>query len=187
MKFLEDDILRLRAVEPSDADTMWEIETDSSQWRDNGMSAPYSRRNLREYAENYDADPIRAGQLRLVAELKYDTTGRNINRNNDTTGRTIGLVDLYDISPTGRTAFIGIYVMDQHRGNGYAARALNLMEEYARMLLNLRIVAAKVSAANPDSRSLFEKNGYTLSGRLQDWLLSGSETSSLLIYTKKLD
>jgi len=175
MRFLEDDVLRLRAVEPSDADMMWNIETDSTQWRDSGMSAPYSRHNLREYAENYDADPIRAGQLRLVAELKEP------DRNT-----VVGLVDLYEISPFGRTAFIGIYICEPYRGNGYAARALSLTETYAGMLLNLRIVAAKVSASNYTSIRMFVKSGYVLAGELHDWLLNGSETRSLLIYTKSL-
>ncbi len=175
MRFLEDDLLRLRAVEPSDADMMWNIETDSTQWRDNGMSAPYSYHNLQDYADNYDADPMRAGQLRLVAELKGSE--RNM---------VVGLVDLYDISPIGRTAFIGIYICEPYRGKGYAARALLLIEIYARMLLNLRILAAKVSATNIASIRMFAKSGYSLSGELHDWLLSGSETCSLLIYTKSI-
>lgn len=175
MRFLEDDILRLRAVEPSDADMMWSVETDSSQWLDNGMSAPYSRHNLREYADNYDADPIRAGQLRLVAELKESDRYS-----------VVGLVDLYDISSICRTAFIGIYICEPYRGNGHASRALSLMEKYARRLLNLRILAAKVSASNTASIHMFSKSGYMPAGELRDWILNGAETFSLLIYTKSL-
>ena len=86
-------------MEPEDAKMMWRVESDSTQWRENGMMAPYSMRNLREYAENYDADPIRTGQLRLIAELK--TAGAETAES-----RFTGIVDLFDISPTGRTAFV---------------------------------------------------------------------------------
>lgn len=172
MRFLEDDNIRLRAVEPNDADMLWAAEADSSQWLENGMSAPYSRENLRDYASSYDADPIRSGQLRMVCETRE--------------GETVGLADLYDISAIGRTAFVGIYIFNDFRNLGYASSALALLEIYARMLLNLRILGAKISETNVRSRSLFEKGGYLLSGTLPGWLLSGSSERSLLIYTKAL-
>lgn len=172
MIFLEDDDIRLRAVEPEDADMLWLAERDSRQWIENGMSAPFSRENLRQYASNYDADPIRAGQLRLICE------------NND--GEMIGITDLYDISSTNRTAFVGIYIFDEHRKRGYAHKSLALLEMYAHMLLNLRILGAKISETNIGSLQLFESSGYIRNGILHDWLLTGSETRSLIIYTKKL-
>lgn len=138
------------------------------QWHER----PYSKRNLREYAENYDADPIRAGQLRLVAEFIK--------------GEVFGLVDLYDISPTGRTAFVGIYIMEPHRNRGRAIKVLRLIEDYARRLLNLRIIAAKISETNVASVAMFESAGYVRQGDLTDWLLSGTDTHSLYIYTKRL-
>lgn len=172
MKFLDNGHVRLRAVEPEDAGLMWEVETDTTQWRDNGMSAPYSRRNLREYAENYDADPIRAGQLRLIAQLDD--------------GAVFGLADIYDISPTTRTAFVGIYVLEKYRRHGLASEILGLLEEYARQLLNLRILGAKISETNLQSVSMFEKAGFRKEATISDWLLSGRNTYALLIYTKKL-
>lgn len=175
MTFLEDDILRLRAVEPEDADMMWEVESDSGQWLENGMSAPYSRKNLRDYAETYDPDPIRAGQLRLVIERK-DNGGNE----------TIGLLDLYDISGLWRTAYVGIYILEKNRRKGYGRRALNIIGKYARTLLNLRILAAKVAESNSRSRTMFEDAGYSLSGEFKDWILSGETTLNLLIYTKRL-
>lgn len=172
MKFLENDNIRLRAVEPADAELLWEAENDSRQWLDNGMSAPLSRQNLKNYAENYDADPIRSGQLRMICE----------NKN----GKMVGIVDLYDISAIGRTAFVGIYLFEKYRRNGYAAECLSLLESYARMLLNLRILGAKISETNTNSIHLFENSGYELRGTLPDWLLAGTKSKALYIYTKTL-
>lgn len=169
--FLQDDKIRLRAVEPSDADVMWEIERDPTQWIDNGMSAPYSRHNLEEYAKTYDADPIRAGQIRLVVDLPTSTEHE-----------VVGLVDLYEISPTGRNAFVGIYIRREFRGKGLAKRALKLLEEYAYILLGLRILGAKIASTNTPSILLFEQCGYTHSGTLTDWLRPGI---SMEIYTKE--
>lgn len=148
---------------------MWEIETDSSQWSENGMSAPYSHHNLRQYAENYDADPIHAGQIRLVVEAE---------------GAPVGLVDLYDINPRNRTAFIGIYTMPSKRRRGFALRGVTLMERYARELLNLRIIAAKVAESNRPSLQLFAKSGYNHVGTMVHWLLQGSSSQGLLLYEK---
>ncbi len=83
--FLENEIIKLRPVEPEDAETMWIVESDSEQWMQNGMSAPLSRQNLTDYALSYDADPVRAGQLRLIIESKPEKG-------------IIGIADLYDIS-----------------------------------------------------------------------------------------
>lgn len=173
-RFLENDEIRLRAIEPSDAELMWEIETDSTQWRENGMMAPYSRKNLIDYADNYDADPVRAGQVRYVAEFKSDR-------------KVFGLIDLYDISPQGRTAFIGFYIIPEYRGKGLAMSSVKLMEDYACRLLNLRILAAKVSELNSASISIFESSGYKKEANLTDWLLSGKRTASLYLYTKHLE
>lgn len=181
MKFLEDDSILLRAVEPADADIMFSFESDSEQWRENGMAAPFSRHNLLHYAETYDADPIRAGQLRLVIQYKEPLVDGSTRPT-----AILGLVDLYDISPLNRTAFIGIYIHPDWRRMGAASRALALIEAYARQLLNLRVLAAKVSSENIPSQYLFAENGYEKAGELRDWLLSGPWSYPLLIFTKHL-
>lgn len=173
MKFLRNDDIILRAVEPKDADKLWNIETDSSQWLQNGMMAPLSRYYLKEYAQNYDADPIRAGQLRMVIESADSCF-------------IYGLIDLYDISPVNRTAFVGIYICEAFRHKGFAKQALMLMECYARQLLNLRILAVRIAEDNELSRQLFLKSEYLQCGVLKDWMLSGDKTTSLYIFSKKL-
>ncbi|MDE6559002.1 MAG: GNAT family N-acetyltransferase, partial [Muribaculaceae bacterium] len=60
--------IRFRAVEPADADLLFTTENDEDSWGDSDLIAPLSRNILRSYAENYTSDPIRDGQLRLIAE-----------------------------------------------------------------------------------------------------------------------
>lgn len=177
MEFLKDDLIRLRAVEPEDAEEMWEIETDSRQWYDNGMMAPLSLFNLRDYARRYDGNPFQAGQVRFIAQMLDSATEKYT---------TFGVLDIYDISPTRRTAFIGIYVKECFRGKRLASRALDIAEQYTGKLLNLRILGSKVSSKNKSSQALFESHGYELAGTLKDWLMSGNKMADLLIYTKPL-
>lgn len=171
MRFLEDNEIRLRAVEPEDAEAIWRMETDSTQWVRNGMAAPYSLKNIRDYAESYDADPIRAGQIRFVVCVNE---------------KTAGLIDLYDISALNRTAFVGIYLSEEYRHGDCSARALALLEKYAEMLLNLRILAARIASGNTGSIRLFTSRGYTHCGELPGWILSGAETENLEIFCKKI-
>ena len=50
---LRNGALSLRPVEPEDALARWEMESDPHQWIENGMMAPFSLRNLKEYALQY--------------------------------------------------------------------------------------------------------------------------------------
>lgn len=171
--------VRLRAVEPEDAVPMWEMESDSDQWRLNGMMAPLSLFSLRQYANTYEADPYTAGQIRLMAE---DHT--MIQESGD--AEIVGMVDLYDISAANRTAFIGIYVRPCYRKTGYAAEMVSLMERYANDMLNLRTLAVKIASLNEESIRLFSRCGYAECGILRQWIESHSQLMDLHIFQKTL-
>lgn len=170
---LRNGALSLRPVEPEDALAMWEMESDPTQWIQNGMMAPYSLRNLKEYALQYRADPFAEGQLRLML------VDKNV-------AEPVGIVDLYDISASNRTAWAGIYIRPGYRCNGLGKKALQMLEDYCRRLLNLRILAAKIASGNVASRRLFAKAGYTECGRLRDWLVSADCSQDILIFQKHL-
>ncbi len=164
--------IRLRALEPEDTDIICSVENDSSQWIENGMGAPFSRHQILQYALSYEGDPFISGQLRLIVETSQNDF--------------VGIIDLFDLSVLNRTAFIGIYIRRELRGNGFAQIALKLMEEYAGKVLNLRILAARVATCNETSMSVFNKAGYTQSGLLPNWILSGNETYDVALFTKNL-
>lgn len=179
MTLLKDDMISLRAVEPSDADQMWVMETDPRQWVHNGMAAPYSRANLLDYAVRYKADPYAEGQIRLIVEsvaVSEDTGKPEI----------VGLLDIYALSAINHTGFIGIYIRDEFRKKDFATHALQLGEEYAGRILNLRALGAKVMDSNTASHALFRKAGYVLCGTLRSWLQTGREAHDMAIYEKVL-
>ena len=52
-QLLRNDIIALRALEPTDLDTLYRWENDSRLWYASDTVAPYSRAALWQYLENY--------------------------------------------------------------------------------------------------------------------------------------
>lgn len=153
--------LMLRALEPLDADFLYEAENDSSSWDYSLTVAPLSRRQLREYAENYDADPFHAGQIRLVVQ-PLDSAA------------PAGIADLFDISPKNRRAAVGIYILPESRGNNLASEAIALICDYASRHLHLNQLTAVTSTENAPAAKAFLKNGFTPLATLPQWVAKGS-------------
>ncbi|MBD5328885.1 MAG: GNAT family N-acetyltransferase [Bacteroides sp.] len=171
-RILSDDNLTLRPVEPADADFMWAVESDSLQWIQNSLVAPFSRENLHQYACNYEADPYLAEQLRLIIV--------------DQSGKRMGIADLYELSSQHHTSWVGIYILPEFRRVGIALNALRLLEGYALKILNLRQIGAKIVEGNDISMQLFMKAGFEWNGTLKNWIQSGKDTFSLHILQKEL-
>ena len=166
--------LHLRALEPSDADFMYEVENDAQAWRYSDTVAPLSRRILRDYALTYDADPFTAGQLRLIITEEDTKT-------------PVGIVDLYEVSQRHQRAFIGIYICKEYRGKGYADETVELIEDYAHNSLHLHQLGAKVEEGHILGEKLFENRGYAINGHLKDWLSTpDGKFVGMKIYTKNL-
>lgn len=152
---MRDNEIRLRAVEPSDAPWLYEVEGDSASWVCSDTTAPVSMHMLQEYCRDYDADPFRAGQLRLIA------VGPD--------GGRIGVADLYRISAKDRSAFAGIYVSVESRGRGCGRAIVKLLSDYALRVLCLHNLVALVTSGNDESASVFEDSGYIRTATLRDW------------------
>ena len=166
--------LHLRALEPSDADFMYEVENDADAWRYSDTIAPLSRRILRDYALTYDADPFTAGQLRLIITEKETKT-------------PVGIVDLYEVSQRHQRAYIGIYICKDFRGEGYADETIQLIEDYAHNTLHLHQLGSKVEEGHIKAEKLFLNRGYEIQGNLKDWLSSpDGKFVDMKIYAKKL-
>ena len=118
MKWLENDTIRLRALEPEDLDLLYAWENDTSLWEFGSTLVPYSRYVLKAYLEHADADIYAQKQLRLMIVLKAS-------------GETVGTVDLFDFDPRHRRAGVGILVDPAHQRKGIGKEALSLLTAYA--------------------------------------------------------
>ena len=80
---LENENIRLRAVEPEDLDRLYAWENNPLLWDAGNTRNPYSRFILKQYILNSDKDIYETKQLRLMMD-------------NVLTGETVGTVDLFD-------------------------------------------------------------------------------------------
>lgn len=155
---IPDSAIRLRAVEPYDADCFYMAENDETAWAGSDTVAPYSMHMLRSYAESCSGgNPFADGQLRLIAELADDSHA------------TVALLDFYEISPLQGHAWIGIYVLPEMRRKGYASAVLRKGAAYAGRCLGIRRFGARILAGNEASRRLFAGCGYMHCGTLPQW------------------
>ena len=85
---LEGRIVRLRAVEPEDAELLYAWENDTSVWSVSGTTEPFSRAQMERFiaAQLQGGDLFRTGQLRLIVETRAEA-------------RPVGIADLFESTP----------------------------------------------------------------------------------------
>jgi diamine N-acetyltransferase len=157
MKLLENETVRLRALEPEDLDVLYKWENDTRLWRYGSTLAPYSRFALKAYLADARLDIFQTKQLRLMIVLKQENT-------------PVGTIDLYDFDPANARAGIGILVDGPYRNRGLARDALTLINVYAFRFLQLKQLYACVPERNTPSIGLFTASGYETAGKLTAWL-----------------
>lgn len=167
-EILSDGTLTLRAVELSDVDILYRWENDTTQWITNNAFAPYSRKQLWDYANNYDGDIFKSRNIRFMI-----ATDNNI---------CIGTADLYDFDPVNNRAFAGIYISKSERGLGYAVRAMKILVNYAKTCIGMKQIAAITDALNDGSIKMLEKCGFSCCGTLKSWIRQGSQYRDALLF-----
>ena len=70
--YLNDNTIALRALEPTDLDTLYRWENDTALWVASDTIAPYSREALWHYLKEYTGDIYAQRQLRLMITLADD-------------------------------------------------------------------------------------------------------------------
>ncbi|MFD2246162.1 GNAT family N-acetyltransferase [Pontibacter ruber] len=166
--FLRSDHTYLRALEPTDLEFLYSLENDISVWQVGNTLMPYSKFVLEQYLENATQDIYTIKQLRLVICNHTHTA--------------VGAIDLFDFDPLHRRAGIGIVVAADHRGNGHAAEALQLLLGYCKSTLQLHQVYCSVTATNMASINLFKKAGFQEVGVRQQWLRTSEGWDDVIEY-----
>jgi diamine N-acetyltransferase len=150
--------VKLRALEPSDANILYQWENDVTVWHLSSTIVPFSLYSIEQYIIN-SADFYANRQVRFMIE-KADQQGK---------GEAIGAIDLFEFEPAHMRAGIGILIQGDYRGKGYASEALDLLIEYAFNTLHLHQVFCNISPENEDSLNLFKSKGFKLAGIKKDW------------------
>lgn len=155
--YLSNERIYLRAVEPEDIEVFYKMENNPAFWGISNFVVPYSRYVLIQYIENSANDVFSDKQLRLM-----------ITRHSD--HKVLGTVDITDFIPLHSRAAVGIALMEEYRGNGYAQDALSLLCDYALGFLQMKQLYAHIPTDNKTSLNLFTNCGFRTCGIMKDWL-----------------
>ena len=166
---LENDRLKLRAMEPEDLEKLYEWENDTSLWEVGNTRQPYSKYALKEYILQVDKNIYETGQLRLMIVEKVGN-------------ETIGTVDLFDFDVHNSRIAFGLFVDKSYQGKGFATSALRLIENYVFDFLNLNQLYCHISASNVASRKMFEKENYESNGVLKQWIRTANRFEDIIVF-----
>ena len=170
-KLLENNTIRLRALEPEDIDILYAWENDTELWQHGASIAPFSRFVIKQYLIDSKHDIFQNKQLRLMIELKES-------------GAAIGTIDLYDFEPLHRRAGIGILIDKKYRRQGYGFQTLSIITNYCFEFLKMRQLYAFVPEKNENSIALFAKADFQKSGVLKEWLFLGNGLENVVVMQK---
>lgn len=168
VNILSDDRIRLRAVEPTDVDLIMSWENDETLWTEGNTVAPFSRKAIWDYVENYNPDIYTEKQLRLMV----------VDRQSE---QAVGMIDLFEFDAHNRRCGIGLMIGGEYRGMGYGKATLELMKKYVRHFLGLHQLWAYISVDNINSIELFKECGFKICGRLRSWLRRNNRYTDVFI------
>jgi diamine N-acetyltransferase len=161
MNWLQKDKIKLRALELSDIDVLYDLENDSSLWTLSNTLAPFSKYILKKYLEASVKDIYEAKELRLM--IDFDDTGITL---------PIGIIDIFDFDPFHKRAGLGIVINAKFRRQNHAFNALVLVIDYCFNYLNLHQLYCNISEDNIASIKLFQKLDFNITASKKDWLLT---------------
>lgn len=148
---LTGDLVRLRPVEPEDAETLWRWHNDPdvTRWLDFAYPEPLAR--IREKFTERPAN----GYARTV--LMIETLD---------TGRAIGVTGLRDAEPETARAELDIYLGEKDTwGQGYGTDAVRAVCRLGFDAMRLHLIALWVVAENAPALRCYEKAGFRQDGR----------------------
>lgn len=150
-------LINLRALEPSDVQLLYRWENSPEVWTISGTLKPFSQYTLKQFVAASVKDIYESKQWRLIID-------------ENETGETVGIIDIFEFDPLHEHAGIGILIADGHRRRGYAEEAILLVKDYLFEILHLRQIYCNVMANNEASLQLFQKCGFSICGLKKDWI-----------------
>ncbi|GHG23506.1 MULTISPECIES: GNAT family N-acetyltransferase [Amycolatopsis] len=148
---IEGELVRLRALEPEDAERLhpWTYDPEVGRWMVN--EHPLSLAQVRKRCEERALNTY--GKVVLGIEAKAER-------------KLIGVIDLRDAEPELGEATLDVYIGDaEYRGGGYGTEALRMMCRYGFNAMRLHQITLWVVAENEAARHVYRKIGFVEEGR----------------------
>jgi len=147
---LKGENIQLRYLERSDLDFLYDVENDEKLWQYGSERKYFSKEVLSDYIANAKQDIEISKQVRFVVE--YQKT-------------PIGMIDLFGYS--GKSAGVGILILEDYQKRGFAKESLFLLSEYAFSNLKLNKLFCSIASENISSIKLFTSFGFILKGTIK--------------------
>ena len=161
-RYLQNERLRLRALEPADLDLLFQWENSEETWHVSNTTGPLSRHLLEKYLDSAHHDVFATRQLRLIVESRKPD-------------KAIGTIELFDFDALNLRAGTGIIIADKSaRGKGFASDAVKMLISYSFEILFLNQLYCNIAADNQDSINLFTRLGFEKTGNKKQWLNRGT-------------
>lgn len=170
---LENNILRLRALEPEDLEILYIWENMPVFWETGNTRQPYSKFALKEYISQTNTNIYETGQLRLMMVDK-------------SSGKTVGTVDLFDFDIHHSRIAFGLFVAPEFQGKGFAKAALQLIEDYVFNYLKIYQLYCHIAVNNKASTSMFKKENFS-EIVLKKWIKTGSGFEDITVFQQFID
>ncbi|MBG0832579.1 GNAT family N-acetyltransferase [Planomonospora sp. ID67723] len=162
-------LVRLRAMEPSDAEALWRWNSDPEvmRWMDDGYPASLAQTVARFEKRERNS----YGDVLLGIETLDE-------------GRLVGLVRLRDTEPEIGLAEFDIYVGEKDCwGKGYGTDATREICRYGFDRMRLHSIALWTVAENTAAIRVYEKVGFTRDGRQRDAFRRDGKWHDMILMT----
>ena len=150
---LTGDLVRLRPLEPEDADALYRWHNDE---------------NVMRWLQAYFHESLAGLRKRLAdrAENSYEKVTLCVETVEER--KTIGIVALRDADPVNARGKVDIYIGEQeYWGGGYGTDALRTLCRYGFRTLRLHSIELTVVEANERAIRSYQKLGFQVDGRLR--------------------
>ncbi|MFI6759766.1 GNAT family N-acetyltransferase [Micromonospora sp. NPDC050417] len=152
--FVLGQLVKLRAMEPSDAESLWRWNHDPEvmRWMDDGYAQSLAR--VRRWLED-ERPRNEYGDVLFGVEVLSDA-------------KLIGLGRLRDTEPETGVADLDIYLGEkEYWGQGYATDTMRTVCRYGFEKMRLHKITLRVVAENHAAHHVYQKVGFVDEGRLR--------------------
>ena len=142
----------------------WENNLDNSLFSENPIF--YTTEQIEEF-------------LTSVQDIFLD---RQIRFMIDSSGSTVGCVDLFEYDMVNSRAGVGIFIDEKFRNMGIASEALSLLKSTCIKDYFISNLHANILQNNKDSIQLFERAGFTKNGVKENWIRTENSMLDVWFY-----
>lgn len=170
MNFWQGERIRLRAIEPRDADTVmaWHEDSELSRHMD-FLNPPQSLESIKSFIEKETQNKLEGDRYFWVIENKA--------------GDVVGHIDTRCNTRHGQFEY-GVSIVSAHQRMGYASDAIKKILDYYFNQLRYHKAMAGVHSDNLPSQQLHEKLDFQLEGRLRENIFTNGRYVDMLLYGK---